>query len=163
MNTQSYDSGIIAVRQIVAPPVSQSGIGAVEISPKFLAGHSTHPTVHTHDVSVNPLPAAEFVNSEILNTGAAGGVVLTMPTAAAVITAFLAAGIILGSGDCFTVKVTNVVVGQTITFTPSASVTTMSGAANFVVSALKSAIVTFRVVNAVVGAQAIEFSGMLSN
>lgn len=161
MNSHSFDVGTLTVHQIVPVPPSQGGVGTVDIAPKFMSGHSTRPTVVIHTSSV-VLPAAEFVNTKIINTDAGAPITLTMPTAAAGLAAFLAKGITLNAGDTFTLEVcTNA--NQSIVFAPSASVTTMSGAANFTVTGLKSAMVTFRVNSVTVGAEAMSFSGLLGN
>lgn len=162
MNSQSIDIGTLAVHQIVPVPPTQGGTGLVDISPSFLGGHSIRPTVVAHAVSVNPFPAAELINTEVLNTGAGGAITLTMPTAAAAIAAFAAVGITLKGGDTFSLRICTPV-AQSVIVAPSASITTMSGAANFTVTANKSAVVTFRVNSLTVGAEALSFSGMLSN
>lgn len=162
MNTQSINVGTFTVRQIVPISVSNGGTGAVEFAPKFLGAMSIRPTIIAHAATVNPLPAADLVNSQIINTGAVGAITLTMPTAAAVLAAFSAAGTPLAAGDSFSVKVCSTV-AQSIIFAPSASVTTASGAANFTVTASTSAVITFIVTSVVSSAEAINFSGLLSN
>jgi hypothetical protein len=161
MNQQSFNVGTLAVRQIVPVPPTQGGTGMVEVGPKFLGDCSTRPTVVTH-AATTTLPAADLVNAKILNTGAVGLVALTMPTAAAALTAFAAAGITLKSGDTFALWACTPV-AQTLRFTPSASITNLAGAVNFDVTANKSALLTFRVTNATTGAEALTFSGLLSN
>jgi hypothetical protein len=162
MNPQSFDVGTLTVHQIVSIPPTQGGNGTVELAPKFFGGNSIRPTTVVHAVSVNPFPAIELINTEVLNTGAGGAVTLTMPTAAAALAAFLAAGITLGSGDSFNLRVCTPV-NQSVILAPSASITTMSGAANFTVTGQKSAVITFVVTNATAGAEAISFTGILSN
>jgi hypothetical protein len=161
MNNQSFNVGTLAVRQIVSIPPTQGGTGMVEVGPKFLGDCSTRPTVVAH-AATTTLPAAELVNHRILNTGAGALVALTMPTAAAAIAAFATAGITLKSGDTFPLWVCTPV-AQTLRLTPSATITNLAGAINFDVTANKSALVTFRVTNAVSGSEAITFSGLLSS
>jgi hypothetical protein len=162
MNHQSFDIGALTVHQIVPFPPSQGGNGAVDFSPKFLGGHSIRPTTVVHAVSVNPLPAIELINTQIVNTGAGGAITLTMPTAAAALAAFAAAGITLGVSDTFSLRICTLV-NQSVICAPSGTITTMSGGANFTVTGQKSAVVTFRVTSTTVGAETIQFSGLLSN
>jgi hypothetical protein len=148
-------SKAFAVKQIVASPAAKGGSGVVDVAAGYFSKASVARTVYTHAASV-AIAASELISSELVNTGAGGGVALTLPTAAAAILAFASAGIVLQAGDTFTVLVT--AIPQSITLTASASITALCGGA-VVVGAGRSALVTFVVLSAV----AIVFSADISN
>lgn len=159
--TEMSFSRIIASPLIVPQPIQQGGRGLVEISANLLDRHSSS-ALTVPIAATSTLAASALINSKITNTGAAGGISLTMPTAAAVLAAFSASGVLLYVGDTFQVRVT-AVVAQSITLLPSASVTVASGAANVVIGASKSAVVTFTVLSNTVGAEAISFRALVSS
>jgi hypothetical protein len=151
---------VFAVKQILSPSVSRGGSGIIDVAPMYFSKCTTKPTTVTHAATA-PLTASELVNSQILNTGAGGAIALTVPSAAAILAAFLASGIVLTVGDTFTVLIT-AAAAFAVTLSPSGSVTVMSGG-TVVVPSQKSAVVTFLVTSTTVSAETMQYSATISN
>jgi hypothetical protein len=126
------------------------------------SGKIVRPTVNTIAITTNPVPASALVNSEILNTGAVGNISLTLPSAAGILAAFAAEGVVLNSGNTFDVKIT-AAAAHSITVLPSATVTTMSGSVSFVLAASRAGLLTFRVLDSTASSESMEFRGVSSN
>jgi hypothetical protein len=152
-----------AVKQILSAPAVLNGSGVIDVAPGYFSRATVKRAVHVYDTTGVVL-AADLVNSEILNTTALGSIVLTLPSAASILTAFEDAGVILQEGDSFAVLVTGdcLLIPSSITIAPSGSVTVLSGGTVVIVHS-KSALVTFFVTSVASGAATMAYSAEISN
>jgi hypothetical protein len=117
-------------------PLGHMG-GVIEVPTRLFCSSIFHPTTVIYTATGTIAPADLF-NTCIVNTGAAGGITLTLPATADVIAAFLLNDIVLKVGDSFSVLFT-AITAQSITIGVPASMST-AAATNLVIPASKSAI-----------------------
>jgi hypothetical protein len=113
---------IVRVKYIIP----EAGAGSIAISPAALVRCTNARNYSAYPVSAT-LDAEDLLTGVITNSGAADAVVLTLPTAEALLAALSVYDIVMAINDSFEFRVERVVADRNITVLPSSTVTFANG------------------------------------
>lgn len=136
--------------------------GVIVVGSQITSAARTDNVTWTHYTATGNVSATALVGGGIDNTGAAGDIVLTLPSAAAVIAALAEIGVTASAGMSFSVWLaTNA--NHTVTVTASASITFENAATTVETAGQRSATFLFRVASVVSGAESIVVDYIVSD